>query len=126
LNGNSHKVLLNDGKSEVILSAGALGSPQLLMLSGIGPEDNLNAFNITTIHNNPFIGAHMADNPSNSFYILTNEEVEVSLIEVVGITNFGSYIEISSGIAKVHISHTLVPFNFEMFLDLDLVIYIYV
>lgn len=105
LNGTNHTALLNeDAGSEVLVTAGALGSPQLLMLSGIGPVDQLAAFNIPVVINNPAVGARMADNPTNSFWVLTNQEVEVTLIQVVGITNFGSYIEISSGQAEALLS----------------------
>lgn len=98
LEGYSHTVLLNDNPgSEVILTAGALGSPVLLMLSGIGPADHLADFNIAAILDNPAVGSRMADNPTNSMWVLTNQEVEVTLIQVVGITSWGSYIEISSG-----------------------------
>lgn len=36
-------------RKEVILAAGALGSPRLLMLSGVGPADHLSSFNIPVI-----------------------------------------------------------------------------
>lgn len=101
LEGNNHTAYVTgDPASELIVASGTLGSPQLLMLSGIGPADHLAAFNITLVLDNPSVGSRMADNPTNSLWVLTNEEVEVTLIQVVGITSFGSYIEISSGQAE--------------------------
>ncbi|EDW51047.1 glucose dehydrogenase [FAD, quinone] [Drosophila sechellia] len=47
-------------RKEVILSAGAFNSPQLLMLSGIGPEDNLKAIGIPLIKALP-VGKRMFD-----------------------------------------------------------------
>jgi choline dehydrogenase len=102
LEGNNHTALLNGNPgSEVIVAAGALGSPQLLMLSGVGPAEELAAWNISVVVDNPAVGARMADNPINSLWVMTNQQVEVTLIQVVGITAFGSYIEVSSGIAEV-------------------------
>ncbi|XP_050328007.1 glucose dehydrogenase [FAD, quinone]-like [Bactrocera neohumeralis] len=49
---------------EVILSAGAFNSPQLLMLSGIGPADNLNAIGIPVIQELP-VGKRMYDHMSH-------------------------------------------------------------
>ncbi|HXA48146.1 MAG TPA: GMC family oxidoreductase N-terminal domain-containing protein, partial [Burkholderiaceae bacterium] len=46
---------------EVILCAGALQSPQLLMLSGIGPEDELKKFGISVTHNLPGVGGNLQD-----------------------------------------------------------------
>ncbi|WP_165759333.1 GMC family oxidoreductase [Mycobacterium decipiens] len=48
---------------EVVLSAGALHTPQLLMLSGIGPADHLAQQQIDTIVDNPHVGAHLMDHP---------------------------------------------------------------
>lgn len=96
--GVKHKAYLNVGpKNEIIVSAGALGSPQLLMLSGLGPADHLKAHNIKLVKDLPLVGQGMSDNPMNAIFIPSPVPVEVSLIEVVGITNFGTYIEAASG-----------------------------
>ncbi|EMC92904.1 hypothetical protein BAUCODRAFT_569073 [Baudoinia panamericana UAMH 10762] len=48
---------------EVILSAGAFQSPQLLMVSGVGPADTLIQFDIHVIANRSGVGQNMWDNP---------------------------------------------------------------
>lgn len=47
-------------RKEVILSAGSLNSPQLLMLSGIGPEDHLKDIGVDVIRNLP-VGRNLQD-----------------------------------------------------------------
>jgi choline dehydrogenase-like flavoprotein len=46
---------------EVILSAGAIGSPQLLLLSGIGPRQQLEAVGVTCRLDQPHVGKHLKD-----------------------------------------------------------------
>jgi choline dehydrogenase len=46
---------------EVILCAGAVNSPQLLQLSGIGPSSTLAAVGITPLLDNPSVGGHLQD-----------------------------------------------------------------
>jgi len=47
--------------SEVILSSGAIGSPRLLQLSGIGPADHLRSLGIPVVLDQPQVGANLQD-----------------------------------------------------------------
>ncbi|HZV21691.1 MAG TPA: choline dehydrogenase [Hyphomicrobiales bacterium] len=47
--------------SEIILSAGTINSPQLLLLSGIGPADEISARGIAPIHHLPGVGKNLQD-----------------------------------------------------------------
>tara|TARA_R110000751_G_scaffold8822_9_gene34130 strand:+ start:12202 stop:13830 length:1629 start_codon:yes stop_codon:yes gene_type:complete len=57
-NGQTKKVYAN---REVILSAGTVNSPQILLLSGIGPADELSALGIDTVHDLPGVGKNLQD-----------------------------------------------------------------
>lgn len=48
---------------EVILTAGCVGTPQLLMLSGIGPADHLRSHDIDVVVESPGVGANFHDHP---------------------------------------------------------------
>jgi len=50
-------------RKEVILSAGAIQSPHILMLSGVGPADQLRPHNITVVHDLPGVGENFQDHP---------------------------------------------------------------
>ncbi len=58
--GPMQTLRLKDG-GEVVLSAGAFGSPQLLMLSGIGPAAHLQEHGITPVLDLPGVGANLHD-----------------------------------------------------------------
>ncbi|MGL4296344.1 MAG: GMC family oxidoreductase [Aestuariivirga sp.] len=46
---------------EVIVTSGAIGSPRLLMLSGIGPADHLTSVGIQPVHDLPGVGSNLQD-----------------------------------------------------------------
>ena len=46
---------------EVIVSAGAIGSPQLLLLSGVGDEDHLAEVGVPLVHHLPEVGRNLQD-----------------------------------------------------------------
>jgi choline dehydrogenase len=49
-------------KKEVIVSGGAFNTPQILMLSGIGPAEQLKQFNVSVLVDSPGVGTNMQDN----------------------------------------------------------------
>jgi choline dehydrogenase len=57
-NNNKHKIMAN---TEVISCLGSIGSPQLLMLSGIGPNKHLGDIGIKTILDSPEVGNNLQD-----------------------------------------------------------------
>lgn len=64
--GRATGVELADGSrlsasSEVILSSGAIGTPRLLQLSGIGPADHLAGLGIPVVFDQPQVGANLQD-----------------------------------------------------------------
>lgn len=48
-------------KNEVVLSGGALNTPQLLKLSGIGPAEELKSHGINVVHELPMVGENLQD-----------------------------------------------------------------
>jgi choline dehydrogenase-like flavoprotein len=48
---------------EVVLSAGAIGSPHLLLLSGVGPAEELRAAGVEVRHDLPGVGRNLQDHP---------------------------------------------------------------
>jgi choline dehydrogenase len=49
---------------EVVLAAGAVGTPHLLLLSGIGPADDLRAAGVEVRHDRPGVGRDWSDHPA--------------------------------------------------------------
>ncbi|KAK1577720.1 hypothetical protein Q3G72_024266 [Acer saccharum] len=115
--GENHRACLNNNnpKNEIILSAGALGSPQMLMLSGIGPAHHLIAHGIKVVVNQPMVGQGMSDNPMNLLFVPSPVPVEASLIQVVGITRADSYIETASGLSFAYSWAQTLSDNYALF-----------
>ena len=60
---------------EVILSAGAIKSPQLLMLSGAGPGAHLRDHGIEVVHDLPGVGQNLRDHPGVAVIYRTSMEL---------------------------------------------------
>ncbi|KAI0913975.1 GMC oxidoreductase [Ustulina deusta] len=85
-------------RREVVVSGGAFNSPQLLMLSGVGPADHLRQFDIPVIKDLPGVGQHLMDNQE---------------MPIVGSGSGGSG---SAGVAMIRTSHPAHGNERDMFL----------
>jgi choline dehydrogenase len=99
---HAHRILIKNGRaigvaflreggteevhasSEVLLAGGTLNSPQLLMLSGIGPPNQLARFGISTQHHLPGVGANLQDHPMVSVGYLCTKPVSLDKAESLG------------------------------------------
>lgn len=66
---------------EVILAGGAVSSPQVLLLSGIGPADELRRTGISAIHDLPGVGKNLQDHPMVSVGYLCEKPVSMASAE---------------------------------------------
>ncbi|XP_041971498.1 glucose dehydrogenase [FAD, quinone]-like [Aricia agestis] len=64
-------------KKEAILSAGTLNSPQILLLSGIGPKETLDRFNIPVIKDLPGVGQNLQNHVGVGLEFILNKEPDV-------------------------------------------------
>jgi len=62
---------------EIIVCAGAIGSPQLLLLSGVGPVSQLRQFSIPLVLDLPGVGANLQDHPSVGLIYQCREPVSL-------------------------------------------------
>ncbi|XP_028043358.1 glucose dehydrogenase [FAD, quinone]-like [Bombyx mandarina] len=76
-NGRVYQI---NAKKEVILSAGPIESPHLLMLSGIGPKDHLNSFGIPVIQDLK-VGESLYDHISYPGLAFTINTTKLTLVE---------------------------------------------
>lgn len=65
-------------RKEVILTAGALRSPQLLQVSGIGDEQHLAGLGIDVVANVPAVGENLHDHPTLKVPFLLNEPISMA------------------------------------------------
>ncbi|KAF8071847.1 hypothetical protein FPV67DRAFT_1411773 [Lyophyllum atratum] len=55
-------------RKEVVICAGAVQSPQILMLSGVGPAEHLKSHDISLVHDLPGVGSNLVDHPVVDLY----------------------------------------------------------
>lgn len=86
-NGRAVAVQYRDGagrmqrvaaRQEIILSGGAYNSPQVMLLSGIGPRAELEAHGIDMVHHLPGVGMNLQDHPSVAMVLSAAREVTLT------------------------------------------------
>ena len=79
--GRSTTVSVNDG-GEVLLAAGAIHSPQVLMLSGIGPKAHLQSVGVPVVADSAAVGSNLQDHPAVlSAYTLKDSAGRISITD---------------------------------------------
>lgn len=76
---------------EVIVSAGAYHTPQILKLSGIGPSKELKRFGIKVLHDSPMVGQNLHDHLSMPLYVTISEPISVTRSNVLNIWEVLNY-----------------------------------
>ena len=71
-------------RREAVLCAGALESPKLLMLSGVGPRAQLVAHGVPTVLDLPGVGANFQDHPNVTLFHLARRDVDCFYPQVYG------------------------------------------
>jgi choline dehydrogenase len=92
---NAGMRLVAYAEREVILCLGAVHSPQLLMLSGIGPADHLNEAGVECVHNLPGVGKNLHDHPIVGTIVNCTESVTLDTAETPW--NFIRYVLLKDG-----------------------------
>lgn len=114
-------------RKEIVMAAGVFGTPQILMLSGIGPEGHLRQHGIPVVHHAPMLGENLHDHLEAHIQVETDKPVSLNkylkphLMLWAGMQWFGW----KAGVAAVnqchvgaflrsdpHITHPNVQFHF--------------
>jgi choline dehydrogenase len=82
---------------EVVLSAGALESPKLLMLSGVGPRAELERHGIDVVCDAPGVGANLHDHPNVTLFFIGDREVDCFYPQLYGFDRVNAELPLSPG-----------------------------
>ena len=82
---------------EVILCAGALETPKLLMLSGVGPQAHLSEHGISLVHDLPGIGENLHDHPNVCMFLQGKQPIDFGYPQVYGFSRMNPELDLPEG-----------------------------
>ncbi|KAI0787497.1 GMC oxidoreductase [Fomes fomentarius] len=74
-------------RKEVVVSAGAVHSPQILLLSGVGPADHLQSHGLPVVADLPGVGSHLMDHLVIDFNFLDKSKSSISFLQSESFVN---------------------------------------
>ncbi|MFI6321798.1 GMC family oxidoreductase [Nonomuraea sp. NPDC050556] len=90
---------------EVVLSAGAIGSPYLLMRSGIGAADELRDAGVELVQDLPEVGKNLQDHLSTGVFVSCTQPV--SLVAAESLLNLLRYLVLRSGMLTTNVGEAV-------------------
>ncbi|WP_214320528.1 GMC family oxidoreductase [Nonomuraea sediminis] len=92
-------------RREVILSAGAIGSPYLLMRSGVGAADELRDAGVEIVHELPEVGKNLQDHLSSGVFVECRQPV--TLVKAESIVQLFRYLVLRSGMLTTNVGEAV-------------------
>ncbi|WP_432349996.1 GMC family oxidoreductase N-terminal domain-containing protein (plasmid) [Shinella yambaruensis] len=83
------RVQIETCEGEVLLSASAINSPKLLMLSGIGPQEQLRRHGIEVLHHSPGVGRNLQEHASTQVKAYVNIKTANQEFNLLGKLKYG-------------------------------------
>jgi choline dehydrogenase len=103
---------------QIVLSSGAIGSPHVLLLSGLGPAGHLNSVGVEAVHDLPGVGQNLRDHPLATVLFLAAGErpdVQAPAIQVgLRYTVEDSYLQNDMQISPTLLTSEHRPVNVEI------------
>ena len=94
-----------------MVAAGAFGSPQLLMLAGIGPADHLREVGVEPVVDLPGVGANLQDHPEGVVVWSTTRPVPEPIVQEWEVGIFADVLGLDGGAPDLMFHLGLVPFD---------------
>ena len=100
--GTVHEVT---AQREVLLCAGAVGSPHILELSGVGDPDRLRAAGLATVHELPGVGANLSDHLSSGVLLACPRPI--TLVAAESAANVARYLLARRGMLTSNVAEAV-------------------